>query len=278
MDRRALLGLLGASAAGLPGCTEGLIGGSGGTRTPTSSNGAPDPALAFGALQPAVVRLQTDRLDVYSSGGQYLYVRVRLPAAEAPDPDAFVLRFAGGEYTTVGEQNPPLYRNRIDQRYRAETGRGWILFEIPPTGDASETRVSGGGHEWHPSSAVRDRLSSAHPELTVSPRFSSTVESGTQPTLVLTIENDEPTPGRFVAGLSRTGPDVAQRPVARVSEPVDGESTTEVTVADDTEIESVGESERDDDEPDMTYQLVWRHDAVDADVSVVSEDTASGSG
>lgn len=275
MKRRTIVGLLGSATVGLSGCTANQ--GSGTDPSPTSSD-SPDSGtygFTFDALQPAVVELQTDRLELSPPDGQYLYIQATFPSEEAPPREEFTLQFDGSEYTPFGKQNPPLYRPRLDNRYDPDDGEGWILFQFPETGDADDTRLSGGGREWEPSPSVRKRLAEPHPDLHISPSVPETVESGEQPELTVTVENRGSVPGHFIGGLSRSGPDIAMQPIARIAESIDAEATEKITVTDETNIE-IADEEIGDGEPDMKYYLVWPQDSRTDEVRVTSESTSDG--
>lgn len=276
MERRELISLVGASTIGLAGCTSTQTGRTserdGTDKIPTSSEN-PDPkesTITFDALQPAIVQLQTDDLSVSDFGQQYLYFLIDIPNKAAPPRKEFSLQFDGRRYNPVGSDMSSLYRMRKDQRYTQKSGEGWILFRLPETGDADETRLTGAGGKWEPTEPIRERLAKPEPDLQVSVTIPETVKKDTQPTINITVQNQGTIASRFVAGLSRKGPSIARRPVALISQRVEADSKAKIVVTDDSDIESVDEEELGDGNADMSYHLNWTEDAIRSDVRIKS--------
>lgn len=256
---------LGGSVVGLAGCISDSPATSSpnGRNTPRSDEGI---NVAFEAVQPTIVELQTDTLSLSTSNHQYLYIQVDSTGNENPRPESFALWFDGSKYQPIDRHN--IYRNRVDVQYSRSTGEGWLLYELPPTGYADDARIVQGGSKWTPPSTIRELLRTEPTSFTVSVSFPETIPQGQKPTVSLTVTNNHDRPGWFVAGLSRSGPSIARIPAARLSKPVGATETANFTVTDNAPMDTVTRDERNDGKPDMRYYLEWESGTAEGAVRI----------
>lgn len=255
MNRRQYLSVCGASIAGLAGCS----GGPGSDDTPAGPNGSDEPTATPGTadatstanptaggptlsvtpdrLQRAVVEL-TNPDSIGLRGGsdtQYLYLDVAVTAGEPPARSDLEFRFDGAQYD-LGEvrQTFGLYRaySSGDTRYDGERESGWLVFELPATGDASDAALVWSGGEWTPGQSLRERLGAEPPALSAEWSAPESVTDGTTPTIEFTATNEGDIDSRFVAALNRKGGGIAYIPVAAVSHLVPAGSTETWTLTD----------------------------------------------
>jgi hypothetical protein len=111
--------------------------------------------------------------------------------------------------------------------YEPETG-GYLLFRVPNPLDADSVALRWPDGERSLSEDALRRL--RRPPTTFAVRefaAPASVTTGSEVTLTLTVENVGDADGTFVAGLNRTGPEIAYAPVEAVSlDAAAGESTT----------------------------------------------------
>lgn len=115
---------------------------------------------------------------------------------------------------------------------------------------------------------LQRRLDAPAPPLSISTSFPDEVTVGDAPEIGLRITNDGELPGRFVAGLNRSGPRVAHRPVARVSVAVPAGKTVTQQVADD-ELSPMQEEDVGNSEPDLTYYFHWENGVQERQVRLI---------
>lgn len=281
MRRRSFLALCGVATAGLAGCsqspqqaesspapttTESNDGATvDSTTRSTTASQTPSLTAEVDALQPAVVTQATaDSIDVRSGEtAQFLYLNVRATAGDPPERDALRLRF-DDELHAPAARDRPLWRTSDDPtaRYSATSGRGWVLFELPATGDASDLALvhaeSGGEYPVAsaPSHNVDGRLAAPSPSLSLDLSVADAVEQGATPTLSFTVTNDGSRDATFVGALNRSGPRVPVTPVAAVTERVPPGEPTSFEVTDSVAVDAPSD-EVGDGEPDLHYDLYW---------------------
>jgi len=238
------------------------------TSTPTPSDGVV--SVSLDALQPALVSMTSaDSIGVRDDDGQYLFLDVSVEAGSPPDVDDFAFHFDGTAYDPARDEFRLWREYNQNDAYEPETKEGWLLFELPETGDASNPRLTWNNAAWGPDAGLVRRLSERQPSMSVSPSFPESVTSGASPTISIEVTNDgngdDDLPGRFVAGLNRSGPRVAHRPVERISVPVPAGESETVEVVDDSvrypDSDGIG-----DGDPDMTYYLDWPGERVEREV------------
>lgn len=211
--------------------------------------------VSFGAVQPSIVELVTDRLNVPANDSQYLYVQVRTDGEDNPMPKSFKLYFNNNEYNSMNHKS--LYRARLETPYDSSTGHGWLLYEIPVSGESTNTYLKFQDHRWEPSDSIRDQLASYPTDLSVRMSVPKTTPEKENPTISITVDNEDDRPGRFVAGLSRSGPSIASKPVVRISKRISASGQANISITDDTGMDSVSPKDLDDGEQDIRYYLNW---------------------
>lgn len=270
MRRRALLTLSGGLLAGTAGCLSAAT--NDGERSPTeTANGTASPpatqsptespssvSVTLDALQPVVLYLATDAIQVNTDSGQYLFLTVSASGENPPQKTEFSFHFDGHKFAPFDGDARDVYRAYGDSEYDAKAGTGWMLFDLPSTGSATDAHLAWPGGTWHPDEMLRHRLEAPAPPLAVSTSFPDEVAVGDASEISLRITNDGELPGRFVAGLNRSGPRVAHRPVARVSVAVPAGKTVTHQVIDD-ELTPMNEEDVGDSEPDLTYYFHWEN-------------------
>ena len=275
MYRRRVLALCGLAitGAGCQGVTADIE-----TVTPVPSpagsetDTGPPPAVTVtdAAVMPGVVVPGTDSITVRSTAGQFLVLTAAIQGSEV-DRAAFSLRFDGSMYSPETFRNG-LYRDGEWGRQFTEAG-GPLVFDLPETGSASDTRLSWPGGEWTPPEAIQDRLQVPLPAFDITLDGPEQVTEPAKPTLSITVTNTGDTAGRYVIALNRTGPRVAYAPVGRF----DGELKPGETAA----ITRDGKTPYvDDTEPrEVIYRLRAPKDHNDAThrIKPVDEETATES-
>lgn len=235
------------------------------TREPANDS---DIAVSLDAVQPGVVELiSPDSLGVHETNDQYVYLQV--DADDPPARDEFTLQFDGESYTPTDLDDFRLYRERADSLYSADSGSGWVLFEVP-SGDGSDAAVTWPGGEWQLPDRAREQLSNPTPELSVDVESPDPLSVEEEPSLTVSVTNEGSTPGQFVAGVNRQGPMVAHIPVARLSMPVPAGETATRTIT-DSFLDDPPESNLGDGEPDATYDVEWAGGSVEQGVRVVEQ-------
>lgn len=286
MKRRTFLATCGSAAAvAVAGCSGGGDGSDGGetddptrtaTNTPTETDRSTptetqtetptgtveptptyQPSVSLGSLQPGVLILRTDAIGVRDRAGQYLYLDVSIEEGDPPAKDEFAFQFGGDSYAPFTERTPVLWRDyNHDGAYSKDRGEGWLLFELPATGDAADAGLTWGfgNEEWRPDGTVRERLAAFPPEFSASVSVPEAVPEGEKPTVSITATNEGDVPGHFVAGLNRSGPRVAIRPVKAASFRVPAGESKTWEHTDDT-VSYRSSEEFGDGEADMTYRV-----------------------
>lgn len=281
MRRRRFLAAAGLAAVGFAGCQRLADGPERPTQTTTPPpdtppTSTPSVSAELDSLQPAVVTLNVDALDVDGEPGrQYCYLDVTVDVGEPPRRDDFRLRFGG-------DHHPPATIERLWRAYPEDAGRydradgeGWVLFDLPATGDASDVALldADTGGEWpivaQASVDFDGRLASPAPPLSLVFDGPDRVALGSQPTVTMTVTNDGDRDGTFVGGLNRVGPAVAYAPVEAIRQVVPPDEPTTVTVIDELRLERPADEELGDGNADMTYHLQWTGDRRSHDVRLV---------
>ncbi|MDS0280839.1 hypothetical protein [Haloarcula onubensis] len=191
MRRRTALSLAGTALAGVAGCA------SLSTERNQSPAGTGSLAVAFDALQPAVVELFVDAYEFEAAAdSQYLF----LSGADATGPDRR-FRFDGSEYDPGVDTSYDLVR--APSTFGAPTEvDDWVVFELPETGDGSDAALVGPDGEWRPNDTLRERLAAPVPSLDVTEfEGPSAVPAGDSPTFTVTVSNESDTDGRFLGVL-----------------------------------------------------------------------------
>ncbi|WP_313692156.1 hypothetical protein [Halorarum halobium] len=284
MQRRAVLGLCGAGLAGLAGCSSRQEGGA---DTPASETAVSPTATAtthsereltveLDALQPALVELDTDYYRLVAERDrQYLVLSVSVVSGSPPSRSALRFRFDGTDHAPKTWERIPARGSdgSDDEQYSGENGSGWVAFEIPATGDASDAALVWPGGEWRPDDRLREQLDAPLPSLSLDGwRVAETVPLGGTTTFELTVRNEEDRTGWFVGGINADGW-FPHRPVAHVSRQIPaGETVTWEVPGESIDLPGESWSERvGDGEADVHYELVWPDGDESKPVRVVDE-------
>lgn len=262
-----IAGCLGSESAKAPDSTEREV-----TRSVVSENTENTPpgkeVISFEALQSEIVTYRTDTLSVTDDRYQYAYIHANFDTEDNPSQEEFRFFFDGETHSPIVPED--LFRERIESGYN-KYGEGWLLFQLPETGDASDARIIVRERTWQPSESLRNRLAVKQPRLESSVSFPDAVKQGNTPVIEVTVENKGNVAGRFVSGVERSGPSVARKPIARVSEPIPSGVKTELEITDTTRIATVSDDELNDGEPDMRYWLEWAREVREGAVRIVSD-------
>jgi hypothetical protein len=286
VHRRALLSLCGTGLVGLAGCvspqsaadSRTATGGDPTSTPDTASSATPadgDLTVELDALQPAVVVRNVDYLDVHAApSSQYLYLHLSTEGA-APARSDLAFRFDGESHAPLGPEGTPTVYRRVYSAapppYDPDAGSGWLLFELPATGDASDAALVRPEGEWHPDERLRARLAAPPPPLSVVEwSVPSTVAVGGRTAVRIGVRNDGDVHGRFVGGINADGW-YPHRPIARVSRRIPpGEVVTWEVPGEGIDLVSEGMAGRvSDGEADVDYELVWTGDDRSGSVRVV---------
>lgn len=230
-------------------------------------------SVRVGRLQPAVVvRTAPDGIGLSeSSGDQYLYLQLRVTAGEPPERADLSFRFDGTAHRPFDAPDTGLWRAYTDSagRYDAGSGAGWLLFELPDSGDASDAALRWADGEWRPGHALRTRLASSSPSLSVDWTVPETVRAGVEPTIEFRATNDTDRPGRFVGALNRIGPHTAHTPVGAVTQSVPPHTIVLWEMTDPVTVRPPDPDEVGNDAPDMRYVLDEREGSRQREVRIV---------
>lgn len=298
MNRRALLQSTAAAIAlAASGCSDRLAGDSDGsgtepngtTASPTESNDSGTTttlAVQPERLQPGVVVLAIDSLGVVGDDLQFLYLSVEATAdgggsraGDPPERSDLAFRFDGETYapgrSEAGNDQVQLYRASGSDtgRYDAESGSGWVLFELPATGDASDAALTWETTVWEPSPALRSRLAKPSPSLSLDWSVPATPTPGETP-MEFSVTNESDRDGRFVAGLDESGIRTARSPVEAFSRRVPAGETVRWETVHENGVTADSDAV-DDGESDGTYVLSWTGGRRERTVRFVPE-SASG--
>ncbi|NIC00315.1 hypothetical protein [Halobacterium sp. R2-5] len=271
MRRRALLA---SSATLLGGGLAGCLGDSGGgepaTGAPTTDSTTAEPtesttsqttydagvSAAFERLQPNVVVLGVDSVGVRPDGSQYAFFHVAVADGDAPERSAFEFRFDGDSYPPGVDTSGTLWRDSEgDDRYTAARGAGWLVFELPETGDAGDAALALGGDEWSVAELVRERLEAPSPSLSLDWDAPEEQPAGTS-TLGFTVTNDSERDTWFVGGVNAVEIRGAHAPVAGLAREIPARETVSWEITHENG-KAPGDDSVGDGEPDGEYRLTW---------------------
>lgn len=271
MRRRAFVALCGGTLATTAGCLESPSSAEGGTAatsnrtgsTPTTTAG-PRASVSLLSYQPGVLKRSTpETLGVFSdaeTANAFFEVSLGASADSAGRLD-FELRFDGETYrqeTAPGRDVRVADGDQDRVPYNSGLDSGWLLYELPAAGDAAALRLSGPGTEWQPNETVRRRFATQGPDLAVDVDAPETIDPGDEPTISVTVRNDESVPGRFLATMDRNVPGESERGLGYESRlvPANEATTWEQT---DTALDTESRlARREDGGPDsaVTYSVI----------------------
>jgi hypothetical protein len=219
-------------------------------------------------LQPALVSRSDSGPTVVGDGKQYLVYRVAVTDGDPPARLDFAFRLGGRTYSPGVSTADPLWVG-LDEadRYTADSGAGWLVFELPDEWSAKHAAFGLGSREWPVDDGIRERLAAAPPSLDLAWESVSEVTPGnTVHEFDVTNESDRDT--RFVGVMTASGLD-ANEPLAVFNRrlPAGSRHSFDVTVAGlPADSPAVG-----DGDSDVTYQLRWPGGTLEQDVRFVEE-------
>lgn len=280
MHRRQFLLSSGGGIAGLAGCLSerrdgDTVATTDGSPTPTTTSQDTGLPVEFSALQPGFIELDVDAYEMVSNPtSQYLFLNVSLNGDTTPSLSDFRFRFDGDEHPPTTPTEDPWVHRRDEEGDSYNSGSGWVLFELPETGDVSDAALVWPGGEWQPNETLRARLGAELPSLSLGEWVvPETVPLDSRSTFEFTVHNESDYAGRFIGAINAEGW-MPHRPVTIMSRRIPpneseswGVSGEEITLVEESLSESVG-----DGEPDITYELVWTGGNRDRQVSVVAEE------
>lgn len=200
MRRRSYLAAAGLVVAGLAGCGRSS---SRTIRTPPGAAGATvtdgNVELSLDQVHRGLVRYTSpDSISVTDRDRRHVSLAVeRSDDTAAPEPGDFALRFDGEEYAPMSVEEPwELYR--YGSFHTAEDPGGWLLFDLPASGDASDAALTWPGNEWPLSRPLQRRLGSA-------PAFDVSVTADGE-AIEVTATNTGERPQRFLLAANQAGP------------------------------------------------------------------------
>jgi hypothetical protein len=284
MRRRALLAGLASAGTLTAGClgtvTDEPGDGSTATPTPTSPPTATPPetelTVEFETLQPALVELNTDYYQLIAEEDrQYLVLAVSVDSGAPPSRSDLAVRFDGAEHATRTWERIPARQSDGSggDQYSAESGSGWVAFDLPETGDASDAALVWPGGEWRPDDQLRAQLSTPSPSLSLAEwRVPETVPLDGTTAFEMAVRNDGDRTGWFVGGINAEGW-YPHRPIACLSRRIPaGETVSWEVPGEAIELEDEAWSERvGDGETDIRYELIWPGGSEERPVRVVEE-------
>lgn len=239
----------------------------------TSSTASGSLSVGFDRLQSGVVLAGDDSIGVDSDGRQFLYLDVETETSDASAADAPTFRFAGETHSSWrASEHTPLWRawtSGDDEGYTAESGSGWMLFELPERGDASDAALDWKGLEWQPPESLRARLAARPPSLSLDWSVPETTTPG-ETEIGFEVTNDGDHVGRFVAGLNETNIRTAYTPIEAFSRPIQPGETVSWTITHDNGV-TPGSDSVDDGDPDGSYVLSWQGGRRKREISFVSD-------
>lgn len=216
MRRRDFLGLVGSLAA-VSGCAGGdesvesaVTPASVPTRPDGSTVGGPAEVTAA-VVQPGVVAPGDGFLNVVDEAGQYLVVEI---SGTAPEKSAVEFRFGGASYAPAALERG-LYRVGSRGPLYDDDG-GTLVFALPGTGDATDTKLIWPDGEWLPSATVASRLEDPLPSFSAALEGPATAPTDGDPRITVRVTNGGSGPGRYVLALNRIDASGPYTPEARL--------------------------------------------------------------
>lgn len=276
MDRRRLLQVFGAGLTGHSGCTSNV------TETSGTENDVmthyTDGTAEFLSLEPTVFEFGSDGVyeiwpstESSSEGGdgglQYLFLQINSVSGTEPLIESFEFTFNDEAYEAIDPElaglrwaRDPFHRSNYNDAI--DRLSGWIVFELPATGDASDSALGFDHQEdniWRPSERLRERIAEPIPSITLDAwMVPDSVSVHTTPTFDFEVSNQGELTGHFSAAINAR---VFGEPRSEVlvSRQIPADETHEFTI-EGSEIQPLSDTPSDrigDGEPDIEYELIW---------------------
>ncbi len=279
MRRRTLLSACGLALSGLAGCSSNT------GEEETTPTETPEPTVVvnetpprpgpvtFLSLQAKLVRV--DRYAAELTRGeksQYLYLDLDFTDEKPPARDEFTVEFSDRTIYPMAKGNTMSVLNNYGPQYTRHRGTGWLLFELPATGDATDARLRWPDGEWIPTERIKTRLAGEHPPFSVGLSIDRTISPGSVPSITVEMTNEGSIACRFVGSLNRAGPNSDATkptetsgpisfppasskfvPVTGISEFVPAGKTKRIDLTESDESFDVPAEQRGDNEGDLYY-------------------------
>lgn len=219
-------------------------------------------------LQPAILSHSDSGPTVLGDGQQYLFYRVAVTDGDPPARLDFAFRLGGRTYSPGVSTADPLWVG-LDEanRYTANVGEGWLVFELPDAWNAKHAALGLGSREWPVEDGIRERLGAAPPSFDLA---WESVETATPGDTVheFDVSNESDRDARFVGAMTASGLD-ADKPLAVFNRRVPADSGRSIDAVvtglpDDSPAVGDGDS-------DVTYKLQWAGGTLEQDVRFVQE-------
>jgi hypothetical protein len=275
MRRRAFLastsallgtGLAGCSALGSEADPDRTTRGTTTRQATTSEQVALDATVL--RLQPALVSRSDSGPTIVGDSQQYLFYRVDVTDGESPARLDLAFRLGGRTYSPGVSAAEPIWVG-LDEadRYSANTGEGWLVFELPDDWSAKHAAFGLGSREWPVGDGIRERMAAAPPDLEIAWDPLETARPG-DVVHEFDVSNESDRATRFVGVLTASGLD-AEEPLAVFNRRVPANSghSFDVSVPGlPADSSAVG-----DGDSDVTYELQWAGGVLEQDVRFVQD-------
>ncbi|WP_330632707.1 hypothetical protein [Halocatena halophila] len=273
MRRRTLLSACGLALSGLAGCSSNT------GEEETTPTETPEPTVVvnetpsrpgpvtFLSLQPKLVRVNRYAAELTrGEKSQYLYLDLDFTDEKPPAREDFTVEFSGRTIYPMARVNTMSILNNYGPEYTRHRGTGWLLFELPATGDATDARLRWSDDEWIPTERIRTRLAEQHPRFSANISMETKISPGSVPSITVEMTNEGSIAGRFLGTLNRGGPKqggatrlrgFSEFPVAKISEFIPAGKTKRINLTESDESFDVPPEQRGDDEEDLYYSFDW---------------------
>jgi len=205
MYRRTVLTMCGASLVGLAGC--GGDQSENGTESPdetpieeptTAGTPTEAPQVEAASLQRAVFTGVDGGYELFEApDSQYLFLTGDGVTGEFP-----TFQYSDTEFSPGSSSSSPV--TRAPTEFSSDSSdSGWVVFELPTAGDASDAEFTNGDITWQPNEDLRSRLTAPITEVDVV-EFDISVLSDGRPEFTVTVYNSGINPSRFLGRIKRS--------------------------------------------------------------------------
>jgi len=242
-------------------------------RTATATDAEFSLSASVERLQPGAVVVGIDSIYTVGDGSQYLYYRVEVADGDPPDRLDFGFRYGGDIYSPGVDTGGQLWReSETDDRYSAERGAGWLVFELPATRAARHAALTVGSREWPVGESVRERLAAPAPSLSLDWDVAAEQTPGETP-MSFAVTNDGDRDARFVGALNEVNINVAYAPIEAFSRRIPAGETVSWEFVHDNGVAD-GDERVGDDETDGRYTLDWTGGRREQEIRFVAESSS----